>query len=1153
MANRMKSLREKLRKIEKQIAIFDFKKGSNTNNEQPYDERETTSYLPEEPLIGRDGEKQEIIKLLSANTNNDEIVIVTICGLGGMGKSTLAKQVYNDAQFKMYDHRIWVYVSKDFNLNKIGRSIISQLPSQGGPQNMGIQQVINQCLENLLLGKKVLIVLDDLWEEKMTELDKLRRMLQVKGSKVDVVVTTRKEQIARKLSTGEPYKLRPLEDDICWEIIKRSSRFELKPNKENMEQIGLDIAKKCGGVPLAAQVVGSMLQKIDDLSGWIEINSSDIWNISSEDNDVLPSLKLSYERMPPQLRVCFSYCSIFPKGHNIVGDDLAQQWIALDFTEQSKAKEYIKQLLGMSFLHVSKLPSTSREQVVRYTMHDLVHDLARLTMDDKLIDFNAQQRNTRGQKYCRYSLLKNYDQTIKLASILPSKIRALRFSDSGELHIQSGAFSFANCLRILDFSECSGILLPASIGKLKQLRCLIAPRMQNESLPECITELGKLQYLNINGSSQISALPESIGKLGCLKYLCLSGCSSISKLPESFGDLKCMVHLDMSGCSGIRELEDWLGKLRNLQHLDLSGCSSVKAIPEPLCGLTQLQYLDLSSCECLDRLPEAIGSLMDLQYLNMSSCYQIRELPESLMKLQNLLHLDLSWCTSMRYLGGVRGLTTLQHLNMSGVWVFDNGVQDLSYVLANLTNLKYLRLTNSIIHGRGSYVFPYGIGGLTNLEHLDLSYNCNIASLPESFGNLKRLHTLDLTECSELKSLPKSIGTLGLKTLLLDGCSDELLDQASSLVNYSQTLPLFKVRADEFNGCSNLPLLEGTHVSELRIRCLENVRSLEEATKVKLSDKHNLSKLTLSWSKRCKRAVQILEDKDLLEQLVPPTGLKSMCLQGYSSTSFPGWLMCIYRHLINLVSIELSEMPTCSNLPPLGQLPHLEKLELWKLPGIKRIDSEFCGGKGAFRRLSSFEVSYCVEDGVEEFMFPVLDRLEIGYCKRLRLKPCPPTFRDCIIYKSDQVISSLEEVDITSHHSSSSSGAIKLDLTIQDDSSQSMRLFHHFPALRELTISRVHLTNVPESMRHLTSLESLTLHRCDSISALPEWLGHLSSLKSLAITGCDGIKSLPACIQQLTKLQTLVIFRCTELEKWCESEENKTKLAHISNVRIGYD
>ena len=183
-------------------------------------------------------------------------------------------------------------------------------------------------------------------------------------------------------------------------------------------------------------------------------------------------------------------------------------------------------------------------------------------------------------------------------------------------------------------------------------------------------------------------------------------------------------------------------------------------------------------------------------------------------------------------------------------------------------------------------------------------------------------------------------------------------------------------------------------------------------------------------------------------------------------------------------------------------------------------------------------------------MFPVLDSLVIKWCPRLRLKPCPPTFRECTIGNSDQVISSLEEVDKTSHHCSSSSRAIKLDLVMVCDSCQSIRLFHHFPALRELTISADHLTNVPESMRHLTSLESLTLQRCYRISALPEWLGHLSSLKSLVITGCRGIKSLAACIQQLTKLQTLEISYCPELKKWCESEENKTKLAHISNVRV---
>ena len=115
-----------------------------------------------------------------------------------------------DTQFKKYDNRIWVYVSRDFNLKKIGSSIISQLPIEGGQQNWDTLHVINQCLEkNLLCGKKVLIVLDDLWEEKDTELGKLRSMLHVgkKGSMIDVIVTTRKEDIARKVSTTEPYKL----------------------------------------------------------------------------------------------------------------------------------------------------------------------------------------------------------------------------------------------------------------------------------------------------------------------------------------------------------------------------------------------------------------------------------------------------------------------------------------------------------------------------------------------------------------------------------------------------------------------------------------------------------------------------------------------------------------------------------------------------------------------------------------------------------------------------------------------------------------------------------------------------------------------------------------------------------------------------------
>jgi len=119
VANRMKSMREELRKINKQFRDFNFSQGSASTSVVQQDDRETSSRLPEKPIVGRNGEKQEIINLLSAGTNNDETVIVAIHGLGGMGKSTLAQLVYNDAQIKKYDHRIWVYVSRDFSLKKI--------------------------------------------------------------------------------------------------------------------------------------------------------------------------------------------------------------------------------------------------------------------------------------------------------------------------------------------------------------------------------------------------------------------------------------------------------------------------------------------------------------------------------------------------------------------------------------------------------------------------------------------------------------------------------------------------------------------------------------------------------------------------------------------------------------------------------------------------------------------------------------------------------------------------------------------------------------------------------------------------------------------------------------------------------------------------
>ncbi|VAH86383.1 unnamed protein product [Triticum turgidum subsp. durum] len=230
------------------------------------------------------------------------------------------------------------------------------------------REMIHIALQKLFAEKqKILIVLDDLWEGSDFLLDDLKTMLMVeKASKVVVILTTRNEGIAKKMST-RPHKLAPLTNDMCWTIIKQKSGFEDKDDKAKLEQIGINIAMKCVGVGLAAQSLGYMLNSMPTSHEWESVRDSDIWTLSASDSEdtpsrqVIASLRLSYSSMPSYLKLCFAYCAIFPKGHKIVKDDLIRQWISLDFIKPTRTssshqlgEKYITELLGLSFLEHSK-------------------------------------------------------------------------------------------------------------------------------------------------------------------------------------------------------------------------------------------------------------------------------------------------------------------------------------------------------------------------------------------------------------------------------------------------------------------------------------------------------------------------------------------------------------------------------------------------------------------------------------------------------------------------------------------------------------------------------------------------------------------------------------------------------------------------------
>ena len=360
LANRMKQMREELKVITDQHKSFMLKPGTITRELKITDTRATSSVMKDEELIvGRTNDKRDIMASLS-ESNTGRITIFPIYGIGGIGKTTLAKMVFNDAQFKDYSH-VWVYVSQTFYMNKIGNSIISQLSK--AESQLTKRQMIHNSLVELLAGKNILIVLDDLWEDIGSHLDDLKDMLKVGDSRIVVIVTTRNEGIANKFQTIEPYKLAPLSNDSCWIIIKQKSSFDSRDDKHEVEQIGKDIAVMCGGVALAAQSLGYMLAELTS-DEWESVRKSNIWNVSASEytDSVLSSLRLTYSYMPSHLKLCFAYCAIFPKGHKMVKDDLIHQWNSLGFIEETDifsteqlGERYISQLLGFSFLEYSRL------------------------------------------------------------------------------------------------------------------------------------------------------------------------------------------------------------------------------------------------------------------------------------------------------------------------------------------------------------------------------------------------------------------------------------------------------------------------------------------------------------------------------------------------------------------------------------------------------------------------------------------------------------------------------------------------------------------------------------------------------------------------------------------------------------------------------
>ncbi|KAL0929112.1 hypothetical protein M5K25_001054 [Dendrobium thyrsiflorum] len=311
MVEKLREIRERFDEIERD------RKGLHLREEDgmrrtvsAQNSRLTSSLVDESSIIGRESEKEKIVKLFLSDLQvSNKITVLPVVGMGGVGKTTLAQLIYNDPRIRQYfDLHIWIYVSEDFDLMKLTKEIYKSITNNPCDEDVGFDYLQDSIKKELIKFKRTFMVLDDVWNEKQCLWESLKVPFHNAGI-VNILLTTRNEKVADVMRTMNSFPLGFLSEDEGWRLFKQYALC----GDENLMRIGQKIVNKCGGLPLAIKLLGSHLQFEREEDKWMSILESELWDLDLGTNEIFPALKLSYQRMPIHLNPCFRYCSLFPK------------------------------------------------------------------------------------------------------------------------------------------------------------------------------------------------------------------------------------------------------------------------------------------------------------------------------------------------------------------------------------------------------------------------------------------------------------------------------------------------------------------------------------------------------------------------------------------------------------------------------------------------------------------------------------------------------------------------------------------------------------------------------------------------------------------------------------------------------------------------
>nr|XP_011457398.1 PREDICTED: disease resistance protein RGA2-like [Fragaria vesca subsp. vesca] len=617
MGHKVKEIRERLVEIDNEkrefslIQVAQLAEDHCAPRRVHDDRRITTSTVEASSVIGREGDKQQILKHLLNDTDfssEENVSVISIVGLGGLGKTTLAKLVYNESMVKEnFEKRMWICVSDNFDIQTLVKGITS---AAGGPKCEDESlDIMETMLQDTLRSKKFLLVLDDVWDTELIGVTRekwivLKTLLNVGANGSKIIVTTRNNQVASIVNSSYKHPLEglPHEDSMSL-FIQRAFKKGEEHRYPHLIEIGKDIVKKCGGVPLAVATLGSMLYLNTERHKWESVRDNDMWSIGND--NILPALKLSYDALPQHLKPCFAFCSLFPKDYIFNSEDLVSLWTAQGYLKCKKNEDF--EQIGINYVREFSFRSLFQIELemktdIMFKIHDLVHDLAISVAQVEYSTVNS--RPSSGFDIVRHVSVSKKDlfgEEAKMPDFIfkLTKLRTCLIPDICKMnqHFVKTCILIFKYMRVLDLRESALEEIPSSIEIqfLTNLRRLWIYSCANlESLPPNMKLLTALHTLIIDECEKLDLMKTTEGPQGLRSFVLRK--SDLEVLPPWLEDsAKVLQSIELADCDNLTEILE-LQKFTFLEQLRIDYCSNLLALPEGLHCLSEFRELEINNC-----------------------------------------------------------------------------------------------------------------------------------------------------------------------------------------------------------------------------------------------------------------------------------------------------------------------------------------------------------------------------------------------------------------------------------------------------------------------------------------------------------------------------------------------------------------------------